>query len=189
MPTKKDVSDWPVDLRLSTFNALSDRISQDLYDRYPESQGYCHERPTLFRESAYLSRSYKVTRANNWGLEAILKLGILDALGQEMALVVSPAIPYKEARFTRSLLTAIPVAIGSSIWILMNMRKWSSIGGAGGLVLTALAGMVIFGITLGLAHAVQGWFSNSAEGTSTTLTQDIKDVDDAFDLSAMVSPY
>jgi len=54
MPTKKDVSDWPIDLRLSTFDELSDRISLDLYDRYPESKGYQHDRPVLFRESAYL---------------------------------------------------------------------------------------------------------------------------------------
>ena len=188
MPTTKDVSDWPIDLRLSTFNALSDRISQDLYDRYPENQGYNHERPVLFRESATLSRSYKVVRGANWGLEVTLKLGILDALGQEMTLVIDPSIPYKEAIFTRSLLCAIPVTIGASIWILMNMREWSGLEGGGVLILTALAGCAVFGVTLGLTNGLQGLLSAPGKDTCATVNQDIKDIDNAFDLSAMISP-
>ena len=188
MPTERDISDWPIDLRLSTLDALSDRIEKDLHDRYPESKGYSHARPLLFRESAYLSRTYKVVQGDNWGLQVMLKLGTLDAPGQALTLVVNPAIPCKEARFTRSLLTAIPVTIGAAIWILMNMREWSGVEGPGGLILTALASMVVFGVTLGLASGVQSLASKSDNSASQNVMQDIEAIDTAYDLSAMMSP-
>jgi len=188
MSSKKDISNWPVESRLSTFNELSDRINQDLYDRYPEDQGYFHERPCLFEESAYLSYSRKVIRGDDWGLEVSLRLGILaNVLGQEMRFKVSPAIPRNDARFTRSLFTAIPVTIGFSFWILMNMREWSGVEGTAGLLLTGLAGVAIFGVTLGLVYGLQSLFSDSTKDISATVMQDIEDIDHSYDLSQMLS--
>lgn len=187
MSSSKDVSKWPIEVRLSTFNQLSSLIDQKLQELFPATQGYLYDDPYLFRDRAYLSISYKVTRGNDWGISVLLKVGTLtDTTGQMMTYTVSSAVPYQEDMFIRSFLIGGLAGIAGAIWVVMNISKWIGPQDGSGVIIFVLAGFLFFTATAGATYILQLLFSNPSANRSTSVHQDVERVENAFDLSAML---
>ncbi len=186
MASTQDVSPWPIEARLSGFEAISGRVDQTLRERYPDSQGYVHSEPYLHRDSARLSCTHKVTRGDGWGVGVFVEIDTLtEAPGQQMRLSVNRAIPSQDAMATRSVLTGIVAAIGAAVWAFMRMRGGDTEAGQA-ILLAALAGVAAFGVVGLLVFAIQRVaLGGGAHGAA--VDREIASLEKTFDLPAIFS--